>query len=292
MAKLKGWMDVRMTLQHNTRERMPPNADPKWSGGNYNFGGDVENTMQRMDTLMPEKVRENAVRAVEVVMTASPDFSGNWKDYLKACDEWAQGIFGKSNLMHINHHYDETTPHTHIVFTPIKDGKLNASYFIGGHRNRMVELQNDFYQKVGKGFSLERGQSKAETKARHAHHTLAGKTAELDERERTLAEKNTKLDEREHTLAEKNTKLDEREKKLKQTAAELDRIQYLKPFLKDIEEGVMRNTKFKTPEQKKRVFDYTMKTMPKHISSCSMAVSRDEDLTVQKPNQPKRIIHR
>lgn len=202
MAKLKGWMNVRMSLQHNTRERMPPNADPKWSGENYNYGGDTEDTMCRMDRVMPEKIRDNAVYAVEVVMTASPDFSGNWKEYLQACDKWAQGIFGKENLMHINHHFDESTPHTHILFTPIKDGKLNAKHFIGGHRDRMAELQNDFYEKVGKQFELERGQSREETKARHAHHTLAGKAAELDEKAAELDEREIKFSEKEKRLQE------------------------------------------------------------------------------------------
>jgi len=204
MAKLHGWMDVRMSLQHNTRERMPPNADPKWSGENFNYGGDTEDSLRRMDGLMPEKVRENAVYAVEVVMTASPDYSGNWKQYLQACDEWAQGLFGKKNLIHINHHYDEMTPHTHIMFTPIKDGKLNAKAYIGGHRDRMAELQDDFYEKVGKRFELQRGQSRAETKARHSRHTLSGKTAELDERESRISGREEKLDK---TLSEiKNAK--------------------------------------------------------------------------------------
>ena len=200
MAKLKGWMDVRMSVQHNTRERMPPNADPDLSVKNYSFGGDTEDTLRRMDNLMPSKIRENAVYAVEVVMTASPDFQGDWKSYLSDCDKWAQGLFGKENLLRINHHFDESTPHTHILFAPLKDGKLNAKHFIGGSRDRMSELQDDFFEKVGTVYSLERGQSRAETKARHAHHTLAGKSAELDERERALGEKTAKLDEREKKL--------------------------------------------------------------------------------------------
>jgi hypothetical protein len=215
MAKLKGWMDVRMSLQHNTRERMPPNADPKWSGENFNYGGDTEDTLNRIGKLLPAKVRENAVYAVEVVMTASPDFSGGWKNYLSDCDQWAKGLFGEDNLLHINHHFDESTPHTHIVFMPLKDGKLNATHFIGGHRDRMAQLQTDFFEKVGRKYSLERGQSKTETRARHAAHTLAGKAAELDERK--------------NDLDGKSSKLDEREKKINAFAAEFQNLMGMKP---------------------------------------------------------------
>jgi hypothetical protein len=294
MAKLKGWTDVRMSLQHNTRERMPPNADPKWSGDNYNYGGDTEDTMSRMDEIMPDKIRENAVYAVEVLMTASPDFSGNWKQYLKACDEWAQGIFGKSNLMHINHHFDESTPHTHIVFTPVKDGKLNAKHFIGGHRDRMVELQNDFYEKVGKQFELERGQSRSETRSRHTAHTLAGKAAELDDREAVITEREKFLDkvvkEQERKTNRAAAAAEEREKATGEKLAELKKIGQIQLLKNMIEEGVMRRTGLKTAEFKKRVLDYVVKTLPEHIRSCYLAVMRNED-PVRGPDRQKQQGH-
>jgi len=198
MAKVKSKRDVVMTLDHNTRERMPPNADPQRSAQNWNFGGSTSETMNRFNTLCPEKVRANAVMAVELVFTASPDFKGDWSAYLKASGEWAMKLFGAENLLHITHHYDESTPHAHVLFIPEKDGKLNAKHFIGGHRDRMAELQDDFYENVGKRFELERGQSKSESRERHSHHTLSGKAAELDEREEKIKLREKVL--REHEL--------------------------------------------------------------------------------------------
>jgi hypothetical protein len=186
MAKIKDSGSVVRSLQHNTRERMPPNADSDRSAQNFNFGGTVLESMSRFEGKLPDKIRSNAVMAVELVMTASPDFNGDWKGYLKGCDEWAMSLFGAENLIHIAHHFDESTPHTHLIFAPLKDGKLNANHFIGGSRDRMAELQEDFYEKVGKHFELERGHSKSETKSRHSHHTLAGKSAELDQREEKI----------------------------------------------------------------------------------------------------------
>ena len=191
MAKIKSRVSLFRAAQHNTRERQPPNADPEKMSWNR-FSGKPESepvakVMERYQTQLPQKVRKNAVHAVELVMTASPDFSGDltaWKNYLQACDDWAMRQFGgKENLLHIAHHFDEETPHSHVIFQPLHEGKLNAKHFIGGHRDRMVELQNDFHEKVGKQFELDRGRSKQETKERHRPHTLAVKAADLEKKE-------------------------------------------------------------------------------------------------------------
>jgi len=213
MEKKKSTRDVVMTLQHNTRERMPPNADPEKTKLNQTYGGGSLEVMNRYHERLPEKVRKNAVLAVELVMTASPDFSGSWKEYLDACDKWALELFeGKKNLLHVAHHLDESTPHTHILFTPIKDEKLNAKFFIGGSRDRMSELQDDFYEKVGKKFGLERGKPREETRARHTPHTLAGKAAELESREAELGKKEAALGEREKKLEWKENFVNSAEK--------------------------------------------------------------------------------
>jgi len=185
-----------MALQHNTRERFPENADPNLTKKNQTYGGSTAESLCRFEEILPGKIRKNAVLAVELVMTASPDFGsspahGNMGDYLTACDNWALKTFGidlnKKDIrpaIHVAHHYDEKTPHTHILIVPMKDGKLNASHFIGGSRQRMAELQEDFYQTVGKRFGLDRGRSRKETRARHTHHRLA----DLDDREKKISE--------------------------------------------------------------------------------------------------------
>lgn len=192
MAKIKDKRGVTMALQHNTRERIPENADPNLTKKNQTYGGTTAESLNRFEGILPEKIRKNAVLAVELVMTASPDFGsspahGNMQDYLTACDQWALKTFGieldKKDIrpaIHVAHHYDEKTPHTHIIIVPMKDGKLNAKHFIGGSRDRMAELQEDFYQTVGKRFGLDRGKPREETRARHTHHRLA----DLDEREK------------------------------------------------------------------------------------------------------------
>ena len=188
MAKIKSRASLVRAAQHNTRERPPLNADPERSSRNETLGGSVAEVMGRYDMMLPGNVRKNAVHAVELVMTASPEFAGDWDRYLKACDGWAARLFGQENVLHVAHHLDESTPHTQVLVMPMKDGKLNAKHFIGGSRDRLIELQNDFYKQVGMSAGLERGQSRAETKAQHTPHTLAVAATKLEEREKAVKE--------------------------------------------------------------------------------------------------------
>jgi hypothetical protein len=195
MQKIKSASSLKFAAQHNTRERQPLNADETKKGENWLSGGSTAEVMEKYrKALESGKVRKNAIHAVEILMTASPEFDGNWTKYLNACDKWACEIFGKSNVLHIAHHRDESTPHTHVLVVPMKDGKLNANFFIGGPRDRMAQLQSDFYEKVGKGLGLLRGQSASESRSRHSHHSLAGKALELEEREKILREKESNME--------------------------------------------------------------------------------------------------
>jgi len=181
MEKLKSAVSLRRAVQHNARERHPLNADAALSVNNWSTGNSDE-VMQKYHDKLPEKVRSNAVHAVEILMTASPEFKGNWDGYLKDCANWAVKLFGRENVLHVANHNDESTPHCHVLVIPLKDGKLNAKHFIGGSRDRMRELQDDFYQNTGNIYGLERGQPKAETKARHTPHTLAAAAADLEKK--------------------------------------------------------------------------------------------------------------
>jgi hypothetical protein len=188
MEKVKNKAGLTGRLRHNTRERVTPNIDTKKTFKNWVDGGSVSQVMKRYSQMLPDKIRKNAVVAVEVMMTASPDFKGDWEQYLKNCDQWAAELFGKENVLSIAHHFDETTPHTHILVMPLKDKKLNAKHFIGGSRDRMTELQSDVFEKVGYQAGLDRGQLRSETRARHARHTLAGKAEELVKKEKLFNE--------------------------------------------------------------------------------------------------------
>lgn len=184
--KLKTNANVGASVSHCLRTRETPNADPELTKYNWtNVKGSAEDVqkiaMARYKKKLPEKVRKNGVRAVELMMTASPEAFQKMQpnEYLNTCDKWAKEKFGKENIFLIAHHYDEKTPHTSIFLVPTDDkGKLNCRHFLGG-KEKMIELQDSFYKHVHEKFQhLERGERGS--KAQHQSiRTWYGKTERL-----------------------------------------------------------------------------------------------------------------
>ena len=208
ITKLHTNANVGGAISHHLRTRETDNADPEkmkknwfypnanfYEGDKYNFekNADIElrkkaqqTAMARFKKRLPEKVRKNGVRAVEFMMTVSPEAMQkpgfNAVKHFNACQQWARDKFGKENVFFIAHHFDETTPHVSLLLTPIdENGKLNARKYFGG-REKMSELQDDFFEKVGKQFGLERGIKGSRAK----HQTIKSYYAKLNGKEKEL----------------------------------------------------------------------------------------------------------
>lgn len=212
IKKLHTNANVGGAISHHLRTRETDNADPEKIKKNWYFPNNYtkdengkfdyaaknkdfaerqklqQKTMSIYKKLLPEKVRKNGVRAVEFMMTVSPEVMQrkdfNSVKYLNACGNWVREKFGKENVFFIAQHFDETTPHVSILLTPKdENGKLNARKFFGG-REKMQELQDDFFEKVGKEFGLERGLRGS--KAKHQdiqkyYQKLNERTEEIDD---------------------------------------------------------------------------------------------------------------
>lgn len=209
ITKLHTNANVGGAISHHLRTRETDNADPEQIKNNWFYPNDYPKdekgfqdksvnakmeyrqkqqaqAMAMYKKRLPEKVRKNGVRAVEFMMTVSPEAMQkpgfNVRKYLNACDNWARETFGKENVFFIAHHFDETTPHTSLLLTPIdENGKLNARKYFGG-REKMSELQDDFFEKVGKQFGLERGIKGSRAK----HQTIKSYYAKLNGKEKEL----------------------------------------------------------------------------------------------------------
>lgn len=211
ISKMHDDSNVSGAISHHLRMRDTPNADPDKTKENWtniaNNKLDSKETkkiaMARYRALLPEKVRKNGVRAVEIMMTVSPEVlqRKNFKtiDYLNNCNKWAIDKFGSENVFFITHHLDEKTPHVHILLTPKdENGKLNARKFFGG-REKMSALQDDFYQKVGKKYELDRGMkgSKAtHTQIKKYYSKIHDLDVQIDLPKRKLLETDKKYRER------------------------------------------------------------------------------------------------
>lgn len=154
-------------LKHSLRT-LPggvPNADPQRTMLNkYNGSETAEERYEKFKKLLPEKRRKNAVVCLDFFVGASPEAMKNKTKkeqiaYFKDAARWINKKFGdgKGSLFFVSLEFDETTPHMRILLCPKVDGKLNATKLIGGHRDRLVQLQTDFADEVGAKHGLRRG---------------------------------------------------------------------------------------------------------------------------------------
>ena len=130
------------------------------------------------------KPRPDANRIIENVFTASPEFFQDMpyesqKAYLLQCVEFAKELYGPENVIGAYLHFDERTPHAHVIVVPIETSTrttkksarqvttLNAGFYLGG-AGKCIELQTRFAEFVQKnGHELERGQPKKDTNRQH-----------------------------------------------------------------------------------------------------------------------------
>ncbi|MDL2307947.1 plasmid recombination protein [Desulfovibrio sp. OttesenSCG-928-C06] len=171
IQKLKTWGDIAGSDAHNFRQRETPNADAERLQDNICLVGAPEKDARESvkEAIGDQKIRKNAVLAVEMFMSASPEYfrpdnpaqAGNydpeklwaWKE---ASEKWMQEKYGDRIIKSVLH-LDETTPHIHAVMVPLDDkGKLNCRAFFGGTRHTMTELQTD-YAKAVESLGIERG---------------------------------------------------------------------------------------------------------------------------------------
>jgi hypothetical protein len=174
VQKIKGASSITGIQLHNRREREHSNSNPdidfSRSTSNYSLIG--EDMTKRYNQLVEERIndgytgakaiRKDAVKLIEVLFTSDTEFFGSItadeeRRSFEDCLQWAENRFGTDNIISAIVHNDETTPHLHIDFVPLtKDGRLCAKDFVDG-RKLLQQMQDDFHQKVGVPWGLERG---------------------------------------------------------------------------------------------------------------------------------------
>lgn len=106
------------------------------------------------------RTRSNSVVGLDTIYTASPGFfklhdSETADNFFRDCLEYHRQHYG--HIVSAVVHYDEQTPHMHIMSVPLtRDGRLSAREIVG-NRVTMAHAQDKFFEQVGKGYGLERG---------------------------------------------------------------------------------------------------------------------------------------
>ena len=231
--KLKSHKDVVNVLkeQQRSEDYDSKRADKNLSVNNT-YSWDYEFSQKLYDDYLPKKYRKDAVVGLMFVVTTSNEFENKQdeEDYYRKAVAFIRQRFGKVVGWAI--HRDETSTHLQAVTIPLVDGKLNAKKLIGGSKHRMQEIQQEFYEQVGKPFGLERGKenSQAQHKTVEEKHkeelrklwesahkieelqkNLEARECEILDRENNVAEKEKELLQKETDLNNKETVLNERE---------------------------------------------------------------------------------
>lgn len=165
------------------------------------------------------KTRSNSVLALDTIYTASPDFfqgktNQQNDDFFKDCLQFHQEHFG--HIISAVIHYDETTPHLHVISVPLtKDGRLSARDVIG-NKAKMSKTQDAFFEQVGRGYGLERGiHMDGQEKKEH----ISAQEHELRKIKQQIAREQEKLEAIEHSEETARTRAQE----YKQTAEKLQK---------------------------------------------------------------------
>lgn len=174
------------------------------------------------------KVRKDAVKLVEGIVTASPEFFARADDdkvrkffddaYRFCCDE-----FGESNMVHFTVHMDEETPHAHFGFVPLRDGKLSWKEFFP-NKMALGKMQDRFYGRVGALYGLSRGEKRIEGEPARRHKSVAEYKAESRRVQAELDEKAEQLETARAELASTRAQLAECRSQVEGFAARFERI--------------------------------------------------------------------
>lgn len=205
---------------HNDRlpgEHSNPNIDHSKRGDNAEFikhgsyRAEVNDRIERFRK-SDRKVRKDAVVLVEGVMTASPEFfEGKSRDEVMAFFrdgfDFVKSEVGEGNMVHFTVHMDESTPHAHFGFTPIKDGTLSWKNYFDG-RDALRDWQDRFFEKVSKPWGLERGEKDTGRTHKDAAQMRRDAERELHEVQGQVDVKRTELDATNRDLAESTERLE------------------------------------------------------------------------------------
>lgn len=202
------------------------------------------------------KTRSNSVLALDTIYTASPDFfqgktNQQNDDFFKDCLQFHQEHFG--HIISAVIHYDETTPHLHVISVPLtKDGRLSARDVIG-NKAKMSKTQDAFYEQVGRGYGLERGiHMDGQEKKQH----ISAQEHELREIKQKIAREQERLEAIEHS--EESARI--RAQESKETAAELQKqVEQLQKERVEQHNSLKMLSASKTSRQKElKALDYTL----------------------------------
>ena len=184
-----------------------PQIDSERTSGNYHIfypqGKYIEMINKRLSTLtLKRKIRSDAILMNSFVIGSDGEFFKGmraWEQraFFEDCARFFMDKYGYENMLSAVVHVDETTPHMHLNFVPINDGRLSSKSLFD--RQKLAELQTELWEQVGKKYGLQRGKENSQathiTAAEHkAKIIVQSAEQKRDEIDRQTDQKQAELD--------------------------------------------------------------------------------------------------
>ena len=175
VAKIKTAGAARGKTAHNYRLVDTPNADQERTATHNKEYINTDKTdywslaEQRISEAVTRKVRDDQVRAMEVILTASPEWFKRGQDgqaedvreskWIESNLDFLKEKFGEKNVVSFTLHQDETTPHIHAVIIPISENEKGRACLSADrlfNPKTLSQLQTDYAAAMAP-HGLERG---------------------------------------------------------------------------------------------------------------------------------------
>ena len=171
--KVKDSTGLANVAAHNSREKiidgtggfkLPPEKMPEWIRNSAAIEFNEGQVGKRSESIgkawaravhganLKRKPQNNAAKGIEAILSAANGTflkMDEWKKFFDDGLEWIKKELGEENILQWNTHYDETTPHMHIILVPIvrdheKGNNYSSSKFLGG-REGLRNLQESYF---------------------------------------------------------------------------------------------------------------------------------------------------
>lgn len=161
IQKIKSWGLLGGNEAHTSRTRNTLNANSEVTNVTLFGNSDNANLIALVkDKIGLQKIRSNAVLAVEMILSASAEYfrpeglfqagtqdKQRLSDFSQATLTWLCSAWG-DRLLRAELHLDEITPHVHAYIVPLDEqGKLNCRALFGT-REKLSQLQDSFADAV------------------------------------------------------------------------------------------------------------------------------------------------
>lgn len=169
----------------------------------YPESGYMDYINKRIATLpLKRKVRNDAVLMCSFIIGSDNGFMlgltpSEQRKFFEDCTDYFAERYGRENIISAVVHVDETTPHLHVNFVPINDGRLSSKSLFD--RQKLAELQTELWEQVGKKYGLQRGKENSQathvTAAEHKAKVIVQSAEQKrDEIDRQTEQKQAELD--------------------------------------------------------------------------------------------------